>query len=328
MNVLVVGGAGYIGSHMVKLLHESGYGITVLDDLSCGYADAITGGTLVEGSYGDPNILEEIFRLKQIDSVIHFGGNIQVSESTEDPAKYYKNNFANTQVLVDSMLLHDVKQMVFSSTAAIFGNPKSDSIDEQHQKAPINPYGNTKYMVEVMLEDYAEAYGLNSICLRYFNAAGADPNGMLGERHEPETHLIPLILQAAAGRREHIGVFGTDYDTPDGSCVRDYIHVNDLAQAHLLALKHLQAGGSSAHYNLGNGKGFSVLQVIEMAKKVTKCKIPVINYARRLGDPDVLVANSSLAKTELGWKPEFQSLEKIIEHAWNWEKKHWGKLDS
>jgi UDP-glucose 4-epimerase len=257
----------------------------------------------------------------KFDALMHFASSIQVGESVTNPAKYYKNNVTNTQTLLDCMVKHGVLSFIFSSTAAVFGEPAYSPIDEAHINLPINPYGRSKYMVEQILEDYDHAYGLKSVCLRYFNAAGADPEGELGERHLPETHLIPLILQAASGRRDAISIFGDDYDTPDGSCVRDYIHISDLADAHLLALKGLLDGGSSAKYNLGNGDGFSVIEVIEAVRKGTGKDFAVKHEARRDGDSARLIADSSLAKSVLGWRPQYADLEVIIEHAWQWEQK-------
>jgi UDP-glucose 4-epimerase len=239
-----------------------------------------------------------------------------------DPGKYYRNNVAATQTLLDGMRAHGVSRFIFSSTAAIFGDPQYVPIDEAHPKAPINPYGRSKWFVEQMLEDYQRAYGLQSVCLRYFNAAGADPDGALGECHEPETHLIPLILQVASGRRPHITVYGADYPTPDGTCIRDYIHVEDLCQAHLLALRQLLNGAGSARYNLGNGSGYSVREVIEAARRVTGHPIPVVMGARREGDPPVLVADASAARAALGWQPRYPALETIVAHAWAWERRH------
>lgn len=319
MNILVVGGAGYIGSHMVKQLSLSGIDVITLDNLSCGYKDAVKYGELIEGDLGDSSLLDKIFSERPIDAVMHFAAFIEVGESVINPAKYYQNNVSNTQVLLDAMIQHDVEHFIFSSTAAIFGEPEYTPIDESHNKEPVNPYGRSKLMVEQILEDYDKAYGLKSTCLRYFNAAGADPDGELGERHNPETHLVPLILQAASGRRENIKIFGQDYPTEDGTCVRDYVHINDLCEAHSLALKRMRDRGESARYNLGNGKGFSVRQVIDATKAVTGKDFTVIEDARRPGDPAVLVADSTRARDELNWQPRFDKLETIIETAWNWE---------
>lgn len=319
MKILVVGGAGYIGSHMVKQLSLSGTEVIVLDNLSRGYKDAVKYGELVEGDLGDNKVLDKIFSNHNIDAVMHFAAFIEVGESVIKPAMYYQNNVSNTQTLLDAMVRHTIEHFIFSSTAAIFGEPEYTPIDEAHNKAPINPYGRSKLMVEQILEDYDTAYGLKSTCLRYFNAAGADPDGELGERHNPESHLVPLILQAASGRREDIKIFGQDYETEDGTCVRDYVHINDLCEAHSLALKRMQKTGESARYNLGNGKGFSVQQVIDAAKQVSGKDFIVTKADRRAGDPAVLVADSKLARKELGWEPRFDQLETIIETAWNWE---------
>ena len=319
MSILVVGGAGYIGSHMVRQLATSGADVVTIDNLSCGYRDAVKYGEFVEGDLGDPAVLDHVFNNYSIDAVMHFAAFIEVGESVTDPAKYYRNNVLNTMVLLDAMIQYGILHFIFSSTAAIFGEPEYTPIDEKHVKQPINPYGHTKLMVEQILQDYDSAYGLKSTCLRYFNAAGADPDGDLGERHDPESHLIPLILQAASGRREDIKVFGTDYPTEDGTCVRDYIHINDLCKAHSLALEHMQQTGRSARYNLGNGRGFSVQQVIDTTRKVTGRDFPVTRTDRRPGDPAVLVADSQRARQELGWQPEYDDLESIIATAWNWE---------
>ena len=319
MKILVVGGAGYIGSHMVKRLGVAGCDVVTLDNLSGGYRDAVLFGEFIEGDIADRALLDRIFSLHRIDAVMHFASFIQVGESMRDPAKYYQNNVANSLNLLDAMRDRQVNRFIFSSTAAIFGEPVAVPIDENHPKVPINPYGRTKLMLEQVLADYDRAYGLKSICLRYFNAAGADPDGQLGERHEPETHLIPLVLQAASGRRESISVFGRDYDTPDGTCIRDYIHIADLCEAHWLGLQSLLNGGGSQCFNLGNGNGFSVQEVIDVAAGVTGRSIPVVNAPRREGDPARLVADAALAKKVLGWRPRYASLETIVSHAWDWE---------
>ncbi len=319
MKILVVGGAGYIGSHMVKQLAVAGHDVITLDNLSYGYRDAVKYGEFVEGDLGDRAVLDSIFAAGDIDAVMHFAGFIQVGESVEKPSMYYLNNVVNTHTLLDAMLQHGVKNFIFSSTADIFGEPKYTPIDEKHQKQPINPYGHSKLMIEQVLDDYDKAYGLRSTCLRYFNAAGADPDGELGERHAPETHLIPLILQAASGRREDIKVFGDDYPTDDGTCVRDYIHINDLCEAHSLALEKMIRDDKSARYNLGNGKGFSVKQVIDIAREVSGNDFKVTIEPRRAGDPAVLVADATLAKKELNWQPKFAELKDIVSTAWQWE---------
>ena len=318
MHVLVVGGAGYIGSHMVKLLGQRGFQVTVLDNLCAGHRDAVQGARFVLGDLGERDLLNALFQAEHFDGVMHFASHIQVGESVREPAKYYLNNVFKTQYLLDAMVAHRVKCFIFSSTAAIFGEPLRVPIDEDHPKQPINPYGRGKWMVEQMLQDYDLAYGLQAVCLRYFNAAGADPEGKLGERHDPETHLIPLVLRAATSQRP-ITVFGTDYATPDGTCIRDYIHVNDLGEAHLLALQRLWDGAGSAAYNLGNGNGFSVREVIDTARTVTGRDIPVVYGERRPGDPARLVADAHRARADLGWTPRYADLATIIAHAWQWE---------
>ncbi len=322
MKILVVGGAGYIGSHMVKVLAKAGHQVVTLDNLSMGYRDAVKYGDFIEGDIADSEFVDRVFSSNEFDGVMHFASCIEVGESVREPAKYFRNNFSNTLNLLDAMVRHQVKSFIFSSTAAIFGEPEYTPIDENHAKKPINPYGKSKLMVEQALEDYEKAYGMQSVCLRYFNAAGADPEGELGERHNPETHLIPLILQAASGRRDKISIFGLDYPTVDGSCVRDYIHIVDLCSAHMLALERLINGSGSKRYNLGNGNGFSVLEVIEAVKSVTGKDFNVVTEQRRPGDPAVLVANSALARTELGWRPAYDDVEIIVKHAWNWETSH------
>ena len=320
-NILVVGGAGYVGSHMVKLLLEREYRVATFDNLSTGYRDAVLGGEFILGDLADKTQLDALFRANQFDAVMHFASFIQVGESVREPAKYYANNVTNTLNLLDTMQAHSVTKFIFSSSAAVYGEPIHVPIDEQHPKQPLNPYGRTKWIIEQVLQDYDRAYGLRSISLRYFNAAGADPDGKLGERHEPETHLIPLVLQAASGRRANIQVFGRDYDTPDGTCIRDYVHVTDLCAAHLLALKRLLDGETSAAYNLGNGNGFSVQQVIDAAHRVTGRDIPVEYAPRREGDPARLVADSTAARCALGWNPQLAELDTLIRHAWQWECK-------
>ncbi len=321
MKVLIVGGAGYIGSHMVKLLLDARHDVIILDNLESGHTDAVLGGTLVRGDVADVVLLDDVFKEHRFDGVMHFASHIQVGESVRLPGKYYRNNLANTLTLLDAMVRHHVERFIFSSTAAIFGEPRYVPIDEAHPREPMNPYGRSKWMVEQVLEDCDHAYGLKSVCLRYFNAAGAHPSGLLGERHEPETHLIPLVLRAASGRQEAITVFGTDYDTPDGTCIRDYIHVVDLCDAHLLALQYLVDGAASNRFNLGNGNGFSVREVIDAAQRVTGRRVRVIEEGRRPGDPARLVADASRAREQLHWRPQFADLKTIISHAWAWEMK-------
>ena len=318
-HILVVGGAGYIGSHMVKMLAQQGAKVSVLDDLSGGHRDAVLFGDFTLGNCGDAQLLRDLFSRVRFDAVMHFASFIQVGESVQQPEKYYVNNVSHTLTLVQAMLEHGVRHFIFSSTAATFGEPHYTPIDEEHPQVPINPYGRSKLFIEQVLADLERAHGLRSVCLRYFNAAGADPDGQLGERHQPETHLIPLVLQAAAGRRTHIDVFGRDYDTPDGTCIRDYIHITDLCAAHALALRHLMRGGASQNFNLGNGHGFSVQEVIETARRVTGRDIKVIDGPRRPGDPARLVADSGRAQRILGWQPDFPHLDTIISHAWQWE---------
>ncbi|KDD69077.1 UDP-glucose 4-epimerase GalE [Pseudomonas mandelii] len=322
MKFLVVGGAGYIGSHMLKQLLSAGHELVVADNFSTGYRSALRGGTLIELDIADEQALDALFAGHHFDAVFHFASFIQVGESVAEPAKYYQNNVAATLTLLQAMVRAGVKNFIFSSTAAVYGDPVYVPIDEKHPKAAINPYGRSKWMVEQMLEDFDRAYGLKSVCLRYFNAAGADPEGQLGERHEPETHLLPLILQAASGRRATITVYGRDYDTPDGTCIRDYVHVVDLVAAHALAVDYLLAGGASTAFNLGNGQGFSVQQVIDTARYVTGQDISVSEAPRRAGDPPRLVADPRRANTLLGWQPQFGSLEQIVAHAWSWEQKY------
>ena len=321
MKILIVGGAGYIGSHMVLTLRAQSHEVIVLDDLSSGNAEAVPEGCLVAGSIADTALLDRLFNDHRFEAVMHFASFIQVGESVEKPAKYYGNNLINTVKLLDAMVRHGVDRFVFSSTAAIFGQPVHTPIDENHPKHPINPYGRSKWMVEQVLQDYGTAYGLRSVCLRYFNAAGADPETRIGERHDPETHLIPLLLQVASGRRKSVQVFGRDYDTPDGTCIRDYIHILDLCAAHSLALADLAGSGVSTAYNLGNGSGFSVRQVIDAVHKVTGRALRVIDGPRRAGDPARLVADSALARQSLGWTPVYPDLDTIVSHAWDWERK-------
>ncbi|MCE1114525.1 MULTISPECIES: UDP-glucose 4-epimerase GalE [Pseudomonas] len=317
MKFLVVGGAGYIGSHMVKHLLTAGHDVVVAD-----IAPTRPEIKWVELDIADAPALDALFAEYTFDAVFHFASFIQVGESVIEPGKYYQNNVTATLVLLQAMVRAGVRRLIFSSTAAVYGNPQYVPIDEQHPKAPINPYGCSKWMVEQVLQDFDRAYGLRSVCLRYFNAAGADPEGECGERHEPETHLIPLILQAASGRRPAITVFGRDYDTPDGTCIRDYIHVSDLASAHALAVDYLLAGGTSTVLNLGNGQGFSVQQVIDTVRDVTGREVCVEDAPRRAGDPPRLVADAARARQLLGWQPAYTSLDAIVRHAWNWEKKY------
>lgn len=322
MKILVVGGAGYIGSHMVKMLLAEGHEVVTFDNLSSGHRDAVLGGEFVLGDLADQAAIDAAFTQHRPEAVMHFASFIQVGESVRKPDMYYRNNFSNTLNLLDAMVAHGVKHFIFSSTAAVFGEPDYVPIDEAHPNRPVNPYGRSKWMVEQVLADYDLAFGLKSVCLRYFNAAGADPEGLLGERHDPETHLIPLILQAASGRKDNIQVFGRDYDTPDGTCIRDYIHIVDLCAAHALAISYLRNGGVSERFNLGNGAGFSVQQVIDTVEKVTGHTVCVIDAPRRAGDPARLVADSTRARAQLGWQPVFADIETIVAHAWTWEQKN------
>lgn len=322
MRILVVGGAGYIGSHMVKHLLSSNHDVLVADNFSTGYQSALRDCPHIEIDISDSASLKTLFSCQKFDAVFHFASFIQVGESVTAPGKYFANNFSATLTLLQSMVEFGIQNFIFSSTAAVYGDPAYIPIDELHPKTPINPYGRSKWMVEQALEDFDRAHGLRSVTLRYFNAAGADPAGHLGERHEPETHLIPLILQAAAGRRSEITIFGRNYPTPDGTCIRDYIHVTDLVDAHARALDYLVAGGASATFNLGNGSGFSVQEVITTAQAVTGKSIPTRDANRREGDPAQLIADATKARNVLGWQPRHSSLEQIIADAWAWEQKY------
>ena len=319
-NILVVGGAGYIGSHMCKYLSMHGFHPIVLDNLVLGHSQAVRWGPLFNGSMSDSDLLHKIFSQHPIAAVMHFAAFCYVGESVTEPARYYQNNVANTVSLLQAMVENKISNFIFSSSCAVYGEPAQVPIQEDHPLKPINPYGRTKLMVEQILEDFREAYGVESVCLRYFNAAGADPDGELGEDHDPETHLIPLVLQVALGKRSHIDIFGEDYPTKDGTCVRDYIHILDLAQAHLLALERLLNGLPGGAYNLGNGEGYSVQEVIEIARKVTGGPITANVVEKRIGDPAVLVGSSNKAIRELNWRPQFHDLEAIVETAWNWHK--------
>ena len=321
MNILVTGGAGYIGSHCCKELSKKGFQPVTIDNLVYGHKDFVRWGEFFEGDVGDPAHLKKCLAQYKIDAVMHFAAYAYVGESVEDPVKYYENNLCNTIQLLHAVLDNNIRYVVFSSTCATYGHPQKTPIDEDHPLNPINPYGKTKRMIEEILQDYHNAYGLKYISLRYFNAAGADPDTEVGEDHDPETHLIPLVLDAAIGKRKGIKVFGTDYETPDGTCIRDYIHVTDLAQAHILALQQLMGGADSSVYNLGNGQGFSVLEVIERARKITGKNIVVENSDRRPGDPPVLIASNAKAVKELGWKPQYADIDDIIGTAWEWHKK-------
>lgn len=319
--ILVCGGAGYIGSHCNKMLNENGYETVVFDNLVYGHREAVKWGELVVGDLSDTGALERLFDKFTFDSVFHFAAYAYVGESVENPEKYYFNNVSNTLNLLHAMKEHSVDKIIFSSTCATYGEPKSVPIMEADDQKPINPYGSTKLMVERIFKDYHKAYDLQYVVLRYFNAAGADPDGEIGESHDPETHIIPLVLDAASGVREDIKVFGTDYDTKDGSCVRDYIHVTDLASAHLLALHHLEDGGESDFFNLGNERGTSVLEVIDSVKRVTGKDFKVTLTGRRLGDPAKLVGSSKKARKILHWQPQYADIDTIVSHAWKWHEK-------
>jgi len=319
-NILVIGGAGYIGSHAVKMLVKQGFNVTVYDNLSKGHKQAVKDTVFVKGDLGDKKKLAKVFAQYKIDAVMHFAAFTEVGESVKEPAKYYNNNVVKVINLLDAMTEAGVKYFVFSSTAATFGEPQTPKISESHPQNPINPYGQTKLTVEKILKDYDVAYGLKSAVLRYFNAAGADDSALIGESHNPESHLIPIILQAAKGVRESIKVFGEDYPTKDGTCVRDFVHVNDLSRAHILALQRIIKLNTSDNFNLGSGSGYSVKEVIETAKKITGKEIKVDYGPRRAGDPAVLVADSSKAQKVLGWQISY-NLDKIISTAWEWELK-------
>lgn len=323
MAILVLGGAGYIGSHTALELVKAGNEVVIADNLVTGYRKAIPeGAKFYEGDLRDFDFLNKLFQQEKIDAVIHFAAYSLVGESVTNPLKYYDNNLYGTKVLLEAMVKNNVGKIVFSSTAATYGEPENIPILESDRTCPTNPYGETKLAMEKMFKWTAEAHGLRYVSLRYFNACGADESGTIGEAHNPESHLIPLILQVPNGKRETISIYGTDYDTPDGTCIRDYIHVTDLAQAHILAVQYLNNGGESDIFNLGNGVGYSVREVIETARKVTGHPIPTTETSRRAGDPARLVASSEKAKSVLGWKPVHDSLEEIIASAWNWHKNH------
>lgn len=319
--ILIVGGAGYIGSHVNKLLNKNGYETVVFDNLEKGHREAVKWGTLEVGDLGNIEEIEAVFNKYPIEAVFDFASYIEVGESVKDPEKYYLNNVKNTLNLLSVMRKHNVNKIIFSSTAAVFGMPERIPISEDDAKQPINPYGKTKFMVENIFKDYDAAYGLRFVAFRYFNACGADKDGEIGEWHEPESHLIPILLEVAQGKREFFQLNGMDYATEDGTCIRDYVHVEDLAQAHLLGLKHLLDGGESKFYNLGSGKGYSNKQVMETTKEVTGVDFKVVYGPRREGDPDKLLASSEKIKQELGWEPQYTDLREIIQTAWNWQQK-------
>lgn len=320
-SILVVGGAGYIGSHMVKLLLARGYRVVTLDNLSTGHRDAVTGGAFVHGSLAERAVVKGLFEDRELDAVMHFASSCSVEESMTNPRKYYWNNVHQTRCLLDAMLAGGVRRIIYSSSAAVYGEPRADVIAEDHPRDPVNPYGRTKLIVEQLLREYGRLHGLRSTCLRYFNAAGADPAGHLDERHDPETHLIPRVLRAAAGRLSaSLSLFGQDYDTPDGTAVRDYVHVSDLCDAHLLALERLLSGERSAAFNLGTGIGASVREIVALAGRITGRDVPVRIQGRRRGDPARLVADPSKALRELGWRPK-RNLASIIRDAWRWDQR-------
>lgn len=322
MAILVTGGAGYIGSHTVAELLARGEEVVIVDNLQQGHRDAVIGGTLEVGDLRDADFMAQVFSKHSIDAVIHFAANSLVGVSMKEPGAYYHNNVYGTLCLLEAMRNAGVNKIVFSSTAATYGEPERTPILESDRTLPTNTYGETKLAMEKMMHWFDVAHGVKYVSLRYFNAAGSHASGRIGEDHNPETHLIPLVLQVALGQREHISVFGDDYATPDGTCVRDYIHVSDLADAHLRALDRLLDGGESAVYNLGNGRGFSVREVIDVAREVTGHPIPAVIVDRREGDPAVLVASADRARTELGWVPQQPGLREIIASAWRWHSEH------
>lgn len=323
MKILVLGGAGYIGSHTVYELIDSGTEVVVVDNLLTGFREAVhPKAKFYEGDIRDRAFMDSVFEKEAIDGVIHFAASSQVGESMTNPLKYYNNNLCGTEILLESMVAHGIDKIVFSSTAATYGEPESIPILETDRTLPTNCYGETKLSMEKMFQWTSLAHNLRFVSLRYFNACGAHPNGLIGEAHNPETHLIPLILQVPNHQREFISIYGNDYDTKDGTCVRDYIHVNDLAQAHILAMKYLSEGGKSDIFNLGNGVGFTVKEVIETARRITGHSIPAREEARRAGDPSTLIASSEKAKQVLGWKPNYDDLSTIISTAWKWHKSH------
>jgi len=318
VHVLVCGGAGYIGSHTAKLLAQRGHTPVVYDDLSYGHAAAVQWGPLEQGDLGDRARLKAVIERHRIEAVVHFAAFIQVGESVQQPAKYYRNNFVNTLTLLETMVETGVRDIIFSSTAATYGTPEQMPIPETEKQLPINPYGESKLFVEYALRAFAQAHGIRWVVFRYFNAAGADPDGEIGEDHTPESHLIPLIIQAALGQRPHISVFGSDYPTKDGTCVRDYIHICDLAEAHVTALGYLRDGGAPIALNLGTGEGYSVREVIQAVERVSGKPVPVVDHPRRDGDSASLVADARRAREVLGWEPKLSQLDDIVRTAWLW----------
>ena len=322
MAIMVAGGAGYIGSHTIAALLEKGYDVVVVDSLTKGHKTAVLGGKLYIGDIRNAAFMDEGFEQNDIDAVIHFAADIEVGLSIKDPLVFYRNNVYTVMCMLERMKKHGVKYIVFSSTAAVYGYPERVPICEDSRKTPVNPYGETKLAVEKMLRWCDEAYGIKWAAPRYFNAAGAHPSGRIGEDHNPESHLVPIVLQAAMGKRVSVNVFGSDYDTPDGTCIRDYVHVMDLADAHILALEYLKNGGVSDSFNLGSGSGFSVMEIIDKSREVTGRDINVIMADRRPGDPARLVADSYKAREILGWKPQSEDIGRIIESAWVWHQSH------
>jgi UDP-glucose 4-epimerase len=323
MSILVVGGAGYIGSHAVHQLHDRGEKVIIIDNLETGNKQAIhANASFYEGDIRDIDFLRSVFASESIDAVIHFAANSLVGESMENPLKYYDNNVHGTQKLLEAMVEYNVKNIVFSSTAATYGEPDTVPITEDMATNPANPYGETKLAMERMIEWADKAYGIKYVSLRYFNVAGARQTGEIGEDHDPETHLIPIILQAALNKRPSVTIYGDDYNTPDGTCIRDYIHVEDLIDAHLLALKYLQQGGKSEIFNLGSSQGFSVKELVDTARSITGKEIPAVIGPRRAGDPSTLIASSTKAREILGWNPARTSIEEIMKDAWNWHLTH------
>jgi len=318
MRVLVTGGAGYIGSHTAKALARAGYEPVVLDNLSAGHRWAVKWGPLVEGDLADTDLVKRVIRTHHIEAVLHFAASLYVQESMTQPRKYFWNNVVNTLKLLDAMIDTGVKHIVFSSSAATYGDPQTTPIPEDHPTRPVNPYGETKLCMERALQWYGVAYGLRWVALRYFNAAGADPDGELGEEHDPETHLLPLVILAALGKRPYVEVYGTDYPTPDGTAIRDYIHIVDLVDAHVRGLRHLQAGGESLALNVGAGRGHSVREVIQAVGQLCDGRVPVRDGSRRTGDPPILVADPSRGKKTLNWEPQYPDLDSIVKSAWNW----------
>ncbi|MDA8432098.1 MAG: UDP-glucose 4-epimerase GalE [Nitrospiraceae bacterium] len=321
MKILVTGGAGYIGSHMVRTLGEQGHDVVVYDNLSTGHRESVLHGRLVVGDTADAAALDRLFAAERFDAVAHFAASIVVEESVREPLKYYRNNFSNALNLIDVCLRHQVERFVFSSTAAVYGIPAESPVTEDVPPAPINPYGSSKAMVEQALRDVSRASQFRYVALRYFNVAGADEMVRIGQKYKDATHLITLSLRTALGLRPRLNIFGTDYETPDGTCIRDYIHVDDLIDAHVLALGHLMAGGGSKIYNCGYGHGYSVKEVVRAVREVTGIGFPAVEAGRRAGDPPALIADSALIRKELGWRPSRDDLQYIIRTAWEWEKK-------